>query len=132
LSEGLALFARSAHYRPGLAICISDGLDPAAATALRAISARGHELLLIQVLSKVDIDPEIEGDLRLLDSESGDDVELTANADALRIYKRNLAEHCRVLEEAVTRGGGRVARLTTGQSVLDFLVRDLRRVAVVE
>jgi len=117
---------------PGLLLLISDGLDPEAAGALRSISARGHELAMVQVLSPIEIDPDLEGDLRLVDSETGAAVEITAHSQTLQIYKRNLEEHCRVLAEAVNKLGGRLLLSPAGQPLDDFLASGLRRVGLVE
>lgn len=117
---------------PGLFFLISDGLDPAASNSLRAIPARGHELVFIQVLSPIELDPDLEGDLRLLDSESGEAVEVTAHAQTLAEYRANLDRHCRGLEEATVRLGGRWIRSLVGESLPDFAADSLRRVGVVD
>jgi uncharacterized protein (DUF58 family) len=116
---------------PGLFFLITDGLDPAAAGALRAIPSRGHELVVLQVLSPIEVDPDLEGDLRLLDSETGEAIEVTAHAQTLREYKQNLDAHCRELEEATTRLGGRWVQSIVGQPLVDFMSAGLRRVGLV-
>ena len=131
LAESLRLFAHSASYRPGLVLCLTDGLDPEAPTALRGIGARGHELVVVQILSALELDPEMEGDLRLVDAESEGVVEITAHADALRQYKENLAVHCEKVQEAATRAGGRYLRVMSDAGLIDVL-QDLRRLGVVE
>ena len=116
---------------PGLFFLISDGLDPAAAGALRAVASRGYELVMVQVLSPIEIDPDLEGDLRLVDAESGEAVEVTAHSQTLREYKQNLDAHCKELEEAVNRLGGRWVQSIVGQPVSDFLATGLRRIGLV-
>lgn len=130
--EGLASSLRrfaSGDARPGLAVVLSDGLDPDIGAAVRALAARGHEVLFLQVLSTLDLDPDIEGDLRLLDSESEGIVEITANSYALRGYRSNLLAHQERLQEAVRRGGGRFATVRSDVSIEDFLRTTGRREA---
>jgi hypothetical protein len=131
LAGALGRFANSGSVRPGLFVCLTDGLDPAAPEALRAVAARGHELVLVQVLSPIERDPDLEGDLRLLDAESGDAVEVTAHAQTLREYKKNLEAHCRLLEETTLRFGGRFLASPAGQPLSQFVSQGLRRVGVV-
>jgi uncharacterized protein (DUF58 family) len=124
--------SRLTALRPGLFFLFTDGLDPDAAEALRAIPARGHELVLIHVLSPIELDPDLEGDLRLLDAETGEVVEVTAHAQTLREYRQNLDNHCRGLEEMTKRLGGRWVQSLAGQSLSEFVSGGLRRVGLVE
>jgi uncharacterized protein (DUF58 family) len=132
LADALTQFAYSGNYRPGLAIVISDGLDAAARQAIRAVGARGHEVLIVQTLSALELDPEMEGDLRLLDSESGDVVDITAHSEVVRIYKENLNAHCEDLADAALKSGGRYMRILSHESVVDVCVRELRRLGALE
>ncbi|MBI5514444.1 MAG: DUF58 domain-containing protein [Deltaproteobacteria bacterium] len=89
LSRGLepALSAR----RPGLLLVLSDFLDRAGFEGpLRRACAAGHEVALVQVLAPEELDPALEGDLVLEDSETGDAVELTLDARALAAYRARL------------------------------------------
>lgn len=129
LASSLSRLARAGDTRPGLFVCITDGLDPDAPDALRAVAARGHEVALVQVLSEVEVDPDLEGDLRLLDAETGATVEITAHAQTLRDYKQNLAAHTRRLEDAAIRTSGRVIQSIAGQSLPDF-ISALRRAGI--
>jgi uncharacterized protein (DUF58 family) len=122
-AEGLRTFARSA-LRTGMVVIISDGMDPDAAAAIRQVAGRGHEVWFHHVLSSLDLDPDLEGDLRLVDSEGFGTVELTANSDALRRYKKALDEHCGALRDAVTRSGGRYAQLESHWP-LERVIRDV-------
>ena len=126
LTESLQLFAKQKH-RPGLAVVISDGLDPEATTALRQIAGRGHEVWMLQVLSPEDVDPDLEGDLRLVDGEGGTAVEITANRSVLDAYRANLKQHCQQLSDAVVRSGGRYAQVVAGESILDLFRGTLKR-----
>jgi len=129
LAQGLS---RLTVLRPGLFFLFTDGLDPQAADALRAISARGHELVLVQTLSPVELHPDLEGDLRLMDAETGEAVDITAHAQTLREYRQNLDAHCRRLEETILRGGGRWLQSVVGQTLPGFVTDGLRRTGLVE
>ncbi len=131
-SSGINLFLRFRSARPGVVICITDALDEAASTAIRSIGARGHELLMIQVLSDFDINPEMEGDLKLIDSESGPPVDITAHSDTIKIYKQNLAKHCATVEQATRQAGGRYLRVQSSALTIDLISQELRKTGVVE
>ena len=107
----------------GLVVLVTDGLDPELPSALRILAGRGHEISLIQVLSSVELDPDLEGDLRLQDPEGGPPVEITANGAAVREYKRRLAEHNGALMEGLRRSGGRYTLVRTDQPI-EVTIRD--------
>jgi uncharacterized protein (DUF58 family) len=75
----------------GLVILISDLLDPSADRVIRDLAATGSELVVIHVLSPEEIDPLLEGDLRLVDSESGAGVDVTVDLSTLDDYRTRLA-----------------------------------------
>lgn len=126
LAGSIRAFAAS-RARPGLAIVLSDMLDPDVPAALRALVGRGHEVWILQILSDLDLDPDVEGDLRLVDGEGGKPTEITANAATLRAYRENLRKHNEAVADAAKRGGGRVALVPSGTPLETFVRGTLRR-----
>lgn len=122
LSNTLKSFANSSA-RTGLVILLSDGMDPQIEGAIRTIGGRGHELWFIQILCDIELDPDLEGDLRLLDAEGDARVEITANSYALRTYQDNLRRHNAMIRDAVLRIGGRFALVNSAASI-ESIVRD--------
>jgi len=126
LSTSIRCFVR-AQVRTGLVCLISDGLDPEFPAALRTLAGRGHELWFIQVLSPIELDPDLEGDLRLIDGESGAAVEVTANSYVLKEYRHRLAEHNKALVETVRRVGGRYVLVKADDPLDGFVKTTLKR-----
>jgi uncharacterized protein (DUF58 family) len=77
----------------GILLLITDLMDKAGYEgALRYLVSQQMDVYVIQVLSAEEIDPEIKGDLKLLDCEDADVAEITASAPLLARYKRTLGE----------------------------------------
>ena len=63
----------------GVVILISDLLDPAADRVIRELASTRSELIVLHVLSPEELDPPLEGDLRLVDAETGEGIDVTAD-----------------------------------------------------
>jgi uncharacterized protein (DUF58 family) len=88
---------------------------------LRYLVARQMDVYVIQILCQEEIEPEIVGDLRLIDIEDNDAAEITVTSALLKRYKQNLAAYRGALQEFCTRRG--IAYLfTTNQLPFDKLV----------
>ena len=125
LAPALLEFAKT-ETRRGIAILLSDGFDPSASGALRALGGRGFEVLFLQVVADEDLEPPLEGDLRLIDDEGGEPVEITANSTVLREYEQRLGAHNAALQQAVLRAGGRYA-LVRARTPLETLISNVWR-----
>lgn len=90
LAAGLARHL-AAHRMTGPLLLITDLLDPNWEAALRLVPAAGCELRLIHVLSPEELDPQLEGDFRLVDDETGEALDLSADAASLADYGERLA-----------------------------------------
>jgi uncharacterized protein (DUF58 family) len=91
LAEGVKNFCIR-NPGKGILILISDLMDKQGyESALRYLVAREMDVYVVQVLSAEEIDPEIKGDLRLVDCEDGDAAEITVSAPLIAKYRRILA-----------------------------------------
>src|SRR3989441_1195309 len=126
LNDGLGNYARRAR-EPGLAVVISDLLDPGGFEAgLRALLERRFEVHVIHLLSAEELNPTLTGDLRLEDSETGEGREISVDGDALRGYRERLHAF---LERVETFCHGReigYRRVSTDAPMEDFLLAQLR------
>ena len=65
--------------------------QPGWADGLRALASRGFEVTVLHILAPDEVNPELTGDLKLLDVETGAEVEITADYDLLGRYRDGLA-----------------------------------------
>jgi uncharacterized protein (DUF58 family) len=106
----------------GIVIVLSDFMDKAGyETALRYLIARQMDVYAIQILSQEEIEPDIRGDLKLVDAEDEDAAEITASALLLRRYQENLAAFRASLHDFCTRRGV-TCLFTSNQVPFDRLV----------
>ena len=99
----------------GIVVLLSDFMDKGGyEDALRYLVSRQLDIYVIQILSQEEIEPEIVGDLRLVDIEDDDVAEITVSAPLLKRYKQNLAAFRAGLYEFCTRRGVTCLFTSTG------------------
>lgn len=115
------------HTGKGIVVVISDFLDKRGyQEALRYLMARNLDIYVIHVLSKEEVEPELAGDLRLVDAEDDDVAEITISAPLLKRYKDNLNAFVGGLKEWCTRRGI-VYIFTTNHNPFDKLILNYLR-----
>jgi uncharacterized protein (DUF58 family) len=124
-----ALLQMPPNWKPrGIRIFVSDLLfvaDPS--LVVSRIAGDAAVTILVQLLAESDAEPPEQGNLRLVDCESGERLELYLDTLAREQYKRNLARHQENYHLAARRHGAYLATvlaehfLETGQ--LDELFR---------
>src|SRR6516225_4478988 len=121
LAQSLRTFSLKSSGK-GIVVVLSDFMDKGGyEDALRYLVARQMDVYVIQILSQEEIEPEIVGDLRLVDVEDDDVAEITVSAPLLKRYKQNLAAFRAALYEFCVRRG--IACLfATNQVPFDRLV----------
>ena len=76
----------------GIVVLISDLMDKEGyEPALQYLLSQQMDVYIIHVLSAEELDPDIQGDLKLVDCEDKDIAEVTASAPLLARYKETLA-----------------------------------------
>lgn len=93
-------FVRAATHtiaRPGpagVSIVISDLLTPEWEDGLRHLPARRGDVVVVHVLSRAELWPDLVGDMDLVDSESGARIPVSANPDLLQEYTERAQQWC--------------------------------------
>jgi uncharacterized protein (DUF58 family) len=92
------------HPQRGVVLLLSDFMDKGGYEAgMRYLVGRNYDLYAIQMLSPQEIDPNLNGDLRLRDIEDDDIAEVTVNRALINRYKQNLKAYCTGLRDFCTR-----------------------------
>ncbi len=99
---------------PGMTIVISDLLTPEWDAGISRLPARRGEFVVVHLLDPTDLDPDLSGDLELIDAESGERLEVSLSARALEDYRTLAASWVDDVAHRVRAvGGGYLRTLTT-------------------
>jgi uncharacterized protein (DUF58 family) len=121
LAEGVKNFCNR-NSGKGIVVLISDLMDKHGyEPALKYLLSRQMDVYVIQVLSAEELDPQITGDLQLVDSEDRDVAEISAGSALLKRYKQTLAAFVDGAREFCNRRGMNYL-LASNQVPVDQLV----------
>jgi len=111
----------------GILVLISDLMDKSGyEPALRLLLAQDLDVYVIHVLSPEELEPDVKGDLKLVDCEDKDIAEITVSRPLLDRYRRTLAAFIDGAREFCTRRGMRYL-MTSTQTPVDQLVSNYLR-----
>jgi uncharacterized protein (DUF58 family) len=90
LAEGIKNFCLR-NPGKGVLVLITDLMDKQGyESAMRYLVSREMDVYVIQILSQEEIDPDVKGDLKLVDCEDADIAEVTISAPLIARYKQTL------------------------------------------
>ena len=111
----------------GVVVLLSDLLDPAADSVIRELAATGSELIVLHILSPDELDPPLEGDLRLVDSETGEGIDVTVDLATLDDYKARLAAWQDGFADLAAKRRASYVPLSSDVPLADLVFAELRR-----
>jgi hypothetical protein len=125
LSAVIRRYQRS-NVKPGILFVISDFLDAADfRVEMKLLVQRGFDLNLIQVLAPEELQPQVRGDLMLVDSESGAEREVTVNERMLTAYRSTLEAYTTSLGSFCRARAIGYTMMTSDVSFEDLLLTNL-------
>ncbi|GIV97336.1 MAG: hypothetical protein KatS3mg057_1993 [Herpetosiphonaceae bacterium] len=111
LGEVLSAYA-AAHRRGGLLVLCSDLLAPEGLEqGLRAMPPPRWQVLVLHILDRREISPDLAGPVELVDAETGQRLDLTLDAATLAAYRRNVAQWQEQIAAACARTGATYAQV---------------------
>lgn len=117
-----------ANRTRGVCVVLSDFFDKNGFDAgLRFVAGGRYDLFAIQVLCPQEIDPDLQGDLKLVDVEDADIAEVSITQPLLKKYKNNLNAYCLSLKDYITRRGGTYLFTSTAVGFDTLILNYLRQ-----
>ena len=112
----------------GLSVVFSDLFcEDGYERALKSLRYQKQQVVLVHALAQEEADPRFEGAMRLIDSETGEKVDLMAGGEAMRRYRAALEDFTRELERACHRNGIELIQIIAREGALMEMLRALMR-----
>lgn len=122
-----------AARRPGLVFLISDLFSPGGyQQGVADLQNSGYDVTLIHLLAPDELDPQLAGDLRLIDSETGHAQEVSLDGGLRASYRRRVSQWRDEIRAWCRRRGVRYLALTTGRPWDQVVLYEMRKAGVVK
>jgi uncharacterized protein (DUF58 family) len=117
---------------PGLTVIISDFLTPdGCQVGIRAVRQWRQEVALLQILAPDEIDPQLQGDWELRDSEGKHTVAVSSSSQVLQAYHTRLDQFTGQLAACAHNNMGTYTLISSDTEIIDVVQRLLRQVELV-
>jgi len=116
------------HRGRGIAVLLSDfSTFGDIQRSLNYLFSAGLEIFALQILSSAELDPELNGDLRLVDSETGHTLDVSSAGDLLGIYHQHRLAQEEQLATWCRQRSGRYLAVDSSEPLETILFDRLRR-----
>ncbi|MBA2317064.1 MAG: DUF58 domain-containing protein [Euzebyales bacterium] len=115
----------------GPIVLVSDLLFDGWEDTVRVLGAGDADAALVHVLGRADVDPDLDGDLRLVDSETGQEREVGVSGDVRAAYAATVERWLDDVARRCGAAGVALARLHDDEPVEDLLALVLPRLGVI-
>jgi len=127
LETGIDALLRE-HRGRGIVVVLSDYLTTGdLRRSCNALFSRGLEIFGLQILGPTEIDPDVSGDLRLIDCETADQLDISSAPSLLSVYQDHRMAYARQLERLCRQRGGRFMATGANEPLDEVLFDQLRR-----
>jgi uncharacterized protein (DUF58 family) len=118
---------------PGLTIVISDFLAPGGyQIGLRSVRELRQEVALLQILSQDELEPDVQGDWQLRDSEGTGNVDVSGTPAVIEAYQQRLLIFMQDLASFAHAQAMTYAMIPSDTDLIDVVQRLLRQVEIVK
>lgn len=125
--DGGTTLSRAIRKRPiqngGVSVVISDFLDGAGIEdAVKYLAYKKQTILLVQILSREELEVNYEGTVNMLDAEDGSRVKLTMSNAVVKQYKENLYALQNRLQELARKYGGAYTMIPSDETLVNAVL----------
>ncbi|GAB6169837.1 DUF58 domain-containing protein [Clostridium carnis] len=128
--NGKTNLSKSIKKRPlasrGVSIVVSDFLNNQGLTdledGLKYLAFKKQQIVLVQVLSEEEINPEFSNEVTLIDSETGEEVKMSLTPSLIKEYKNTLKLYNKSVEDLTKKYGGKFISISSSNSIEEIIL----------
>lgn len=112
---------------PGLTVLVSDLLTAEWEPAISRLPSRRGDLVVVHVLADEDLQPSVDGDIELVDAETGVRVDVSVTADVIDRYRHDVTEWVDRVQQRCHHFGAAYLQVRASESIEPLLLGAWRR-----
>jgi uncharacterized protein (DUF58 family) len=116
-----------AGMKRGIVFLLSDFFSPDGFAGMKHLTAAGNEVHCLQILSDEEIDPDFRGDLKMIDSETLGNSEVSISPTVIKRYKTRLKTLQQQLQKTAHHSFASFSVIKTSRPLDDLLLRDFKQ-----
>ncbi len=125
--NGAVQYLLAGRAQPGIAAIISDFLLPDGYnSAVKRLIYEKFQPMLLHVMAPDEMNPDLTGDLRLTDSETGDHVDVSPTRRLIVLYRKRLEAFRQMISTFAARSGTDYVFASTDMAFEDLVLRWMR------
>ncbi|NLL30910.1 MAG: DUF58 domain-containing protein [Clostridiales bacterium] len=115
----------------GVSIVVSDFLDNLGLKdleeALKYLAYKKQEIILIQVLAQEEINPELNGEITFIDSETKENIKMSLTPNLIREYEKTLSSYKKSIENLAKKYKGKFISVNSSMEIEEVILGELSK-----
>ena len=115
----------------GISIVVSDFLNnnglESLEDGLKYLAFKKQEIILVQILSDEEINPQFNNEITFIDSETGENLKMSLTPSVIKDYKNSLKKYNNEIESLVKKYGGKLISVSSSKSIEEIILNDFSK-----
>lgn len=133
--EGSTDLTKSIKKRPlsprGVSVVVSDFFNNEGLKdleeALKYLAFKKQDIILVQVLSDEEINPEFNNEITFIDSETNENIKMSLTPNIIKEYKKALKNYKKSLEDLVRKYGGKFISVSSSMEIEEIILGEFSK-----
>ena len=95
--------------------------------ALKYLAFKKQEIILVQILSEEEINPEFSNEITFIDSETNEAVKMSLTPNVIKEYKKALKVYKKSLEDLVKKYGGKFISVSSSMEIEEIILGEFSK-----
>lgn len=133
--KGSTDLAKSIKKRPlsprGVSVIVSDFFNNEGLKdledALKYLAFKKQDIILVQILSEEELNPEFNNEITFIDSETNENVKMSLTPNIIKEYKSTLKIYKKSIEDLAKKYGGKFISVSSGMEIEEIILGEFNK-----
>ncbi len=133
--KGSTDLAKSIKKRPlsprGVSVIVSDFFNNQGLKdledALKYLAFKKQDIILVQILSEEELNPEFNNEITFIDSETNENIKMSLTPNIIKEYKATLKVYKKSIEDLAKKYGGKFISVSSGMEIEEIILGEFNK-----